>query len=414
MNSDVFSVRRLCGRMKPAGGQRQAAEGSNKAKGVKKNESVEDTGSSHGFSRQKWHTHGEKILRIRQLCHPGRKRENPAVRIRRHFFLLLSASILLTLAVPIWLSGWSGFAAILHLPWWAALLMLAMMVFSWTFNTLRVRHLARALGTEVGFGEGALIVMATEFAGSATPASAGMPATYSFLLGKHGLKLGHAMGMVTVLVILDLTFFALLMSMSSLALAFSGVFNLRLQLVGLSVLILVGGSFLFWGMVRYHRRIFHFLGRLMGRVPWLVKYRYPLARITVEFILAVRILGRISLRRRLTLFLATCCYWLPRYSILAVGTLMVSRAVPLAYLYLVQGLLNLGGQALFLPSGGGGVDAAFSALMHPYLIHKDLAFVLIVWRSYTFYWYLVVGGPIFLLKTGQAARWLLTRAHRPT
>jgi hypothetical protein len=32
-----------------------------------------------------------------------------------------------------------------------------------------------------------------------------------------------------------------------------------------------------------------------------------------------------------------------------------------------------------------------------------------VWRTYNFYWYLLVGGPIFLYKTGHAAQKLLTR-----
>jgi hypothetical protein len=27
----------------------------------------------------------------------------------------------------------------------------------------------------------------------------------------------------------------------------------------------------------------------------------------------------------------------------------------------------------------------------------------LVWRTYTFYWFLIVGGPIFLFKTGQVA-----------
>lgn len=333
------------------------------------------------------------------------------MRVKKRFLLLLFTSILLTLAVPFWLSGWGGFAMIAHLPWWAAVLLLVMMLLSWAADTVRVRTLARGLGMEVGPGEVALIVMATEFAGAATPASAGMPATYAFLLKKLGLKLGHAMGMVTVLVILDMIFFGLLMSMAALALAFSGASNLLPQLVGLSALILFGGGTFLWALIRYHRQIFHVVGRWMGRVPWLVKYRYPLSRVIVEFIRAVRILGRIPWRRRLALFLVTCCYWLPRYCVLAVGTLLVGRTVPLSYLFLVQGLLNLGGQAFLLPSGGGGVDAAFGLLMHPYLSAQNTAFTLIVWRAYTFYWYLLVGGPIFLLKTGQAARWLLSRNH---
>jgi uncharacterized protein (TIRG00374 family) len=331
------------------------------------------------------------------------------VRIKKRFLLLLSTSILLTLAVPFWLSGWQGFGMIARLPWWVALLLFGMMLFSWGFNTLRVRHMTHLLGVKIGPGDGALIVMATEFAGVATPASAGMPATYTFFLKKLGLRFGQAMGMVTVLVILDVIFFGLFMSLASLTLALGGRLGNLFRLLELSALILIGGGVLLWVLIRYHRPFFHLVGRWMGRVSWLAKYRYPLARTIVEFIRALRLLNRISRRQQLLLLLATFGYWLPRYCVLAVANLLVSRGVSLAYLFLVQGLLNLGGQVFVLPAGGGGVDAAYGLLMHAFLDPKNIAFTLIVWRAYTFYWYLAVGGPIFLFKTGQAARRLLTR-----
>ncbi len=31
------------------------------------------------------------------------------------------------------------------------------------------------------------------------------------------------------------------------------------------------------------------------------------------------------------------------------------------------------------------------------------------WRTYNFYWYIVVGCPLFLIKTGKAAHDLLTK-----
>ncbi len=336
------------------------------------------------------------------------------MRIKKRYLLLLLSSILLTLAVPLWLSGWKGFGMMSRLPWWVAILLALMMLISWGFNTLRVRHLANTLDVKIAPGECALIVMATEFAGASTPASAGMPATYTFLLKKLGLRFGQAMGMVTVLVILDMIFFGLFMAMASLALALSGTVDRLPQLLGLSALVLVGGGALLWGLVRYHRPLFHVVGRLMGRVSWLARYRYPLARTIVEFIRAVRILNRISWPQRFLLFLATICYWLPRYCVLAVANMLASQSVSLAYLFLVQGLLNLGGQVFVLPSGGGGVDAAYGLLMHSFLDPKNIAFTLIVWRAYTFYWYLAVGAPIFLFKTGQAAQQLLTEnGHRP-
>lgn len=168
--------------------------------------------------------------------------------IKKRFLILLLASILLTLVVPFWLSGWQGFGIMSRLPWWVAILLALMMLISWGFNTLRVRHLAATLDVKIAPGEGALIVMATEFAGVSTPASAGMPATYTFLLKKLGLRFGQAMGMVTVLVILDMLFFGLFMAAASLVLGLSGTLARLPQLLGLSALVLVGGGALLWGI----------------------------------------------------------------------------------------------------------------------------------------------------------------------
>jgi len=75
----------------------------------------------------------------------------------------------------------------------------------------------------------------------------------------------------------------------------------------------------------------------------------------------------------------------------------------------LQTILNLGGQMFPLPGGGGGVDASYAALMSPYLGTEALAFTLLVWRTYTFYWYVITGGPVFLIMTGKAVQTRLGR-----
>jgi hypothetical protein len=47
--------------------------------------------------------------------------------------------------------------------------------------------------------------------------------------------------------------------------------------------------------------------------------------------------------------------------------------------------------------------------MSPYLPREALAFTLIVWRTYNFYWFLIIGGPIFLYETAHAAHNLLSK-----
>ena len=88
---------------------------------------------------------------------------------------------------------------------------------------------------------------------------------------------------------------------------------------------------------------------------------------------------------------------MPRYLVMVVVIYLVGAYVPLAYLLIVQGLLNMGGQILGLPGGGGTEDAAYAALLSPYLSAQPLAFSLLVWRTYNFYWCLILGAPIFLI-----------------
>jgi uncharacterized membrane protein YbhN (UPF0104 family) len=74
--------------------------------------------------------------------------------------------------------------------------------------------------------------------------------------------------------------------------------------------------------------------------------------------------------------------------------LVEHNPVPLTYLLLIQGVLNLLGQTFLLPGGGGTVEAGYAFFLIPYLAHEP--FTLLVWRTFSFYWFLIVGGAIFL------------------
>ncbi len=333
--------------------------------------------------------------------------------MRKRYLLLLFISICLTLAVPALFAGAEVFGTITRLSWPIAAGLLLLVLIGWAFNTARVRYLLGRMGKPVSFCEGAIITIATEFAGASTPASSGMPATYIFLLHRVGFRLGQAMGQVAVIMVLDILFFCSAMLLAAVSMLIVRSPFGTPHMLGIVVSVMVVAVALLWALVRYFRPIYHALSRFMARFKWLARRRYRLARTTVEFLRALRVVGRMSLKSRVGLYLLTVGYWLPRYIVLIVAVALVSRELPIAYLFLLQGLLNLGGQMFILPSGGGGVDAAYMALMRPYLDHANIAFTLIVWRAYTFYWYLIVGGPIFLLKTGKAAKDLLSQSKSP-
>jgi uncharacterized protein (TIRG00374 family) len=332
----------------------------------------------------------------------------PGVRVKKSWVWLLLASILLSLAVPLALGGFRQFHLLQRLSRWVALALAMLAFISWGFNSLRLQMIMSAFGRSISFRKAALTTISAEFAGVSTPAAVGMPATYTFLFHNLGVTVGEALGLVGVIVVTDLAYFATIMGLAVLVEIFIGTGAQHSpKLAALIAVIIVGGALIFAGLVYNFRRVYRFAGRQMEKVPWLACKRYSLARGTVRFLRAVRTLRKMSGRDLGKLYLITLGFWLPRYLVLVVVVYLVGASIPFFYLMLVQGVLNMAGQVLLMPGGGGTEDAGYAALLSPYMGLEALAFTLLVWRTYTFYWYLIIGGPIFLYETGGAAHRLL-------
>ncbi len=330
------------------------------------------------------------------------------------WWLLLSASILLTLAVPLLLGGLAPFKKLRGLEWWVALLLALLALTSWWFNAWRTRFLMASLGRRVSWRQALATTIAAEFAGVTTPGAVGMAPTYTLLFHNLGLSLGEAVGLVGIIVVTDLTYFGTIMPVAAIFAVFEGTARqYTLTLMGIIMGVVLGSALVLLALVRNYRRVYRWVSRNMARFSWLARRRYRLARGVVHLIRSWRALSRMSAWQLLGLYLITLGFWLPRYLVLvAVIYLLAHGGVPFSYLVLVQGVLNLGGQIFLLPGGGGAVDAGYAAFLGSYLPRESLAFTLLVWRTYNFYWFLLVGGPIFLLRTGKAAHDLLAGKDR--
>jgi glycosyltransferase 2 family protein len=345
----------------------------------------------------------------------GRQPPKPRLgRIKGSWVLFLLVSICLSLAVPFFLGGLSQFRLLQRLSWWAAVLFTVLMLLSWACNAWRTHILVKAMARQIAFREAVTITMAAEFAGVTTPGAVGMIPAYSFFFHELGLSVGQSVGVVGLIVVTDLAFYGTIMPAAAIVQFFeSGAKHDVMSMVFFVLVVVIGAAILLGALVRHYRRVCRFMGRQMAKVPWLARRRWRLARSTVQFIRALRILQGMSWTQRRNLYLVTFFFWLPRYLILVLLLYLLGVQVPLAYQFLLQGVLNLGGQAFLTPGGGGTVDAGYAALMSYYLDAQTIAFTLLVWRTFTFYWYLVVGGPVFLYKAGTAARDLLSRKPHP-
>lgn len=327
------------------------------------------------------------------------------MRIRKSYLLLLTISVTLSLSVPLLLGGLGQFKLLKRMPWWSLLLLVMIVLISWSFNTLRLCLLAGVMGQRIKFWKGASIVISAEFAGMATPWNVGLPVAYTFFL--RDLTLARAAALFAVMIVFDLCFYGFFVPLAAIGLYFEHSTHSAITTVIPVVGLIAAGIVFIWALIRHHRHIIRVLGKFMGHIDWLARRRFRMGRKVVEFIRAFRVLGQMPRLHRLNVFFMTVGLWAPRYLILPVVIWLIGRQVPLAYLFLVQTVLNVGADVILLPGGGGGVGAAYASLMAFYLGPADIAFSLIAWRTFSFYWYLIIGGPVFLYKTGKAAHSIL-------
>lgn len=313
------------------------------------------------------------------------------------YVLLLIASILFSVVIPIKLhSGKVLFFHDLTLP--EIVVILGFLITSWINNATRLRILSRRVGQYLGFIDASLLVGAMVFASVATPWGLGMPVALTYLLEKHGLKLGRAAAVFAAISLLDSLFVTALILGTAIPLFLSGGFALASDMAASALGMIALIVFIVFILFGWYRRLFLCIGRQLGRNRWLAKRRIRFARTVIEFIRAMRLLREMSALQRFGVFLTTVGFWLPRYAVPVFIIYAIGSRVPIPYILLVEAALDIGTLILFTPGGSGGVDAGYTVLMSPYLNAPQLAFTLLVWRSANFFWYLAVGIPIFVYE----------------
>jgi uncharacterized protein (TIRG00374 family) len=332
--------------------------------------------------------------------------------MKRSWLILTGASLVLSLAIPVVYGGVDSIRAVRNVPPSAILLLVGMIMGAWAFNAARIRLLARALGGTLSRRAAFTTVVASEFAGVATPASAGNPATYILLLSRHGLPVSGAAAVVAVDQLTDLVFFGTAMPIAIVLFALDGGISHPLRVAGLMVGLFVLGVATLVLLLHNYRTIMLLIGRLLHRTPRLRRFRMRLARGALRFRYSVRVLLGMGTGSLILLYLYCLGHWMLRYGVLPVVIWVLGKAVPWGYLFVIQGVLLFLGQVSFLPGGGGGVEIGFSALLSPYMGATATAAALLLWRFGTFYWYLIAGAPVFMLVTGKMAGRLMGISSR--
>lgn len=325
----------------------------------------------------------------------------------KRYLLLAALSLLLSMAIPLVYGGIGVLPRLADVSPWLMSGALGMILIGWGFNAARLRLLLAGVAQSAPRRRALATVIATEFAGAASPAGVGGPLTYIYLLHRQGLPTAHAASLYAIDQITDLVFFCTALPLALAVFAFDRQLEHPGWLLALLFALFGGGSGLLWALLHRYRSMLRLFGRLLGRLRIHASRRRKMARWIIQFRRGVQLLLRMP-RRRLILLYGFCLgHWLMRYSVLPVILLGLGHAVPWSYLFVIQGMLLFAGQLSFLPGGTGSVEVGFAALLAPWLAPEPLALALVLWRFATFYWYLLVGAPVFALSAGSAARRLL-------
>ena len=313
----------------------------------------------------------------------------------------LAAILILALSIPFFMGGVDMFQRLRNFPLLLLLGMFAMVLVGWCMNTMRLRLLLGESAQGIGMRKSLAVVMATEFAYCATPGGSGAPLTLVALLSRCGIGPAKSTAAFATDQLNDLLFFLLAL----IGILIYAVFhklseNLEWMLIA-SALLIGAGLCACAGFARYHRRIILFNGKLLKALKRKNTTRIRWARKLLHFRDALAETWKMPHRTLFKVFVLTCIHWSLRYSVMYLALLGLGVDIDWAWTFLVQMLSLSAGQFSLSPGGAGAAELTSAALLAPMVGKSTAAAAILIWRIVTYYFYLVAGGPVFLLMVGR-------------
>lgn len=317
----------------------------------------------------------------------------------RLIWLLLA--LLVALVIPVGLGGSETITRLRQFPLPLLLLMFVMIVLCWLINSLRIRLLLGMHRGRLGRLKCLGVVISTEFAMCATPGGSGGPLTLMVLLARHGIRPAHGSAVFAMDQLSDLLFFLCALVGIALYALFHSL-NPRLEwLLGLSAVSMTGGVVSCLLMVRFHRRLIRLIGLALKALKVRATTRRRWARRLLHFLAAFSDTLKLPWHTLVAVFALTSLHWLLRYSVLYLALRGLGGDVQWAWSFLIQMLSLTAGQFSLLPGGAGAAELTSAALLAPMVGKSTAAAAILIWRAVTYYFYLLAGGPVFVLMVGK-------------
>jgi uncharacterized protein (TIRG00374 family) len=169
----------------------------------------------------------------------------------------------------------------------------------------------------------------------------------------------------------------------------------------LSAISMFGGLCSCLILARYHRGLIRLSARLLKRLNVRAHTRRRWARKLLNFLAAFTATLKLPWQTLACVFALTCLHWALRYSVLYLALRGLGVDLQWAWSFLIQMLSRSAGQFSLLPGGAGAAELTSAALLAPMVGKSTAAAAILIWRAVTYYFYLLAGGPVFLLMVGR-------------
>jgi uncharacterized protein (TIRG00374 family) len=276
-----------------------------------------------------------------------------------------------------------------------------MIALCWCVNACRLRMLLTQQASQLGWSKSLGVVISTEFAMCATPGGSGGPLTLMALLARHGVSPARSTAVFAMDQLSDMAFFFCALAGVVVYAMFHSVSQNLQWMLAVSSLLLLGGLLLCLGLARYHRALVRHSGRVLARLNVNPPRRRRWARKVLGFIDSFSDTLRLPARTLLGVFGLTCVHWALRFSVLYLALRGLGADLPWAWSFLVQMIALSAGQFSLLPGGAGAAELTSAALLAPMVGKATAGAAILIWRTVTYYFYLVAGAPVFLLMLGR-------------
>lgn len=268
----------------------------------------------------------------------------------------------------------------------------------WLSKAFRIQVIARGMGEQIGLIDCFQIYLATCFVSHVTPFNAGGTPLQVYLLHKKGLSLGKATAVTTIDLGLHSIIYILIfigtLSLNVSLLKGGGFLNqdlIRNVWVVIIFLIVAGGVFYFSFRLNWAKKI----GGFLKEKGWLKRLQREFSLFKEGSLLLIHSNWLVMFKA----VLASIVYWFFYLLLAPIIILAMNQTVEFFSLMYSLLIFNIVQTLIPTPGGSGGAEVLLSYLFRGITGTQRLGLFVLLWRVYTFYSSLLVGGYFFFKLT---------------